>query len=118
MMKPESVRAAAFAARVSARHLAAERAFHGGERDLPPRRPGRSWWAPRPSPVLPVEIDILLQRAVDQARGAEVQHDAVGLDDAGVFFGVHGAQAAPDHLDHGGLVGTDGRSSTTQEVGG
>jgi hypothetical protein len=42
-----------------------------------------------------VEIDILLQRAVDQARRPEVEHDAVGLDDAGVLLGSTVRRPAP-----------------------
>ena len=93
--------------RAFARQLApADRAFGYGDRDL-----GLAFGAefrrgfPRRRNA-PVEINILFQRAVDQARRPEIQHDAVGLDDAGVFLGIDGAQAAPDHLDHGGLVGT------------
>ena len=55
--------------------------------------------------LVPVEIDVLFERAVHEARGAEVEDEAVDLDDAGELGGIDRAQAAADHLDHGRLVG-------------
>ena len=77
----------------------------------------RSWSAPRRSASRPIEIDVLLERAVQQRRGAEVEDDAVGLDDARVLFGSTVRRPRPTiwimvHLNE------LGRSSTTQLVGG
>ena len=39
-----------------------------------------------------------------QRRAGEVEHDAVGLHDAGETLGIDPAQAATDRLDEGALV--------------
>ena len=44
---------------------------------------------------LAVQIDILFQRAVDQARRPEIQHDAVGLDDARILLGATVRKSRP-----------------------
>ena len=50
---------------------------------------------------LGVEIDLLLERAVQEGRDPEVQDQAVGLDPARVDPGIERAEAAADHLDPG-----------------
>src|SRR5690606_20258993 len=45
------------------------------------------------------EIDLLLERTMHQAGGAEIEHHTVGLDGSRMFVGINGPQTAPDHLD-------------------
>ena len=51
------------------------------------------------------KIGILLEIAVNKGRCAEIKDDAVGFDDARIFFRIDNPQTPPDHLDHGGFIG-------------
>ena len=57
-------------------------------------------------PVTAIEIDGIIQFPVGQDAGAEVDDDAVFLDDARMDFRIDCAQPPADHLHHGRLVGT------------
>nr|WP_260010149.1 hypothetical protein [Leisingera aquaemixtae] len=50
------------------------------------------------------KVDLLLERAMAERRAREIQHNAVGLDDAGEAFGIDPAQATSDCLNKGALV--------------
>ncbi len=54
--------------------------------------------------IVLVEGDLLLERPVPEGRTREVEHDTVGLHDAGEARRVDSAQASPDRLDEGALV--------------
>ena len=66
---------------------------------------GQSLVGATPFGSCPTEVDVLLERAMQQSGGAEIEDDAIGLDDAGVLLGIHCPKTAADHLDHGRLVG-------------
>ena len=58
---------------------------------------------------LAVEIDRVIQFPMCQDAGAEVDDDAVFLDDARVDFGIYSPQTPADHLHHGCFVGARAR---------
>ena len=66
--------------------MPAERTFGGGERNHRAafRAVLRRSFIAR---LTAVQIDVLFQRPMQQSRGAEIQHDAVGLDDARMLLG-------------------------------
>src|SRR5690606_35298112 len=81
----------------------AKRAFLTAERDV--RLALRAAFGRRfAGGLVAGETDLLLERAMHQAGGAEIEHNAVGLDDARMFVGIDGSQTPTDHLDHGRLV--------------
>ena len=65
-----------------------------------------------------IEVYLLLQRTVHEARSAEIEHQAIRLDDAGELLRIDGTQTASDHLDEGGFVraGTQQDNATGRRV--